>query len=60
VPEKLITIRVINRSTKSGEFQHLVKVLYVAGHEGPCVHMTHDGGPAGVTSPFIDDLATGA
>jgi hypothetical protein len=60
VPEKLITLRVINRSTKTGEFQHLVKVLYVAGHEGPGIHMTHDCWSTGVTSPFIDDLATGA
>jgi hypothetical protein len=35
VPEKLISIRVIDRSTKTSEFQHLVKVLYVTGHEGP-------------------------
>jgi hypothetical protein len=60
VPEKLITIRVINRSTKTGEFQHFIKMLDLSGHEGPGIHVAHDGRPTGIPSPLINDLATGA
>ena len=43
VPEKLVTIRVINRSAKTSKLQHLIKMLNLAWHEGPGIHVAHDG-----------------
>jgi hypothetical protein len=59
VPEKLIAICVVNGSTKTGELENLIKVLSSTRHEGPRVHMAQNCWPAGITCPFVNDLAAG-
>jgi hypothetical protein len=59
VPEKLIAVCVIDGPAKTSELENLIKVLNAARHEGPGVHMAHNGWSTGITGPFIDDLPAG-